>query len=39
MKIPKRAIRIASGASARRKRLKVLGMGIEELKSILGGMA
>ena len=39
MKIPKRAIRIASGVGARRKRLKVLGMGIEELKSILGGMA
>ena len=35
MKIPKRAIRIASGASARRKRLKVLGLGIEEVKNLL----
>ena len=38
MKIPKRAIRIASGAGARRKRLKVLGLGIEEVKNILGDM-
>ena len=38
MKIPKRAIRIASGASARRKRLKVLGMGIEEMKNILNDL-
>ena len=39
MKIPKRAIRIASGANARRKRLKVLGLGIEEMKDILSAMA
>ena len=39
MKIPKRAIRIASGASARRKRLKVLGMSMKEVKNILSGMA
>ena len=39
MKIPKRAIRIASGASARRKRLKVLGLGVEEMKSILSDLA
>jgi len=39
MKIPKRAIRIASGARARRKRLKVLGLGIEEVRDILSAMA
>ena len=39
MKIPKRAIRIASGAGARRKRLKILGLGVEEMKNILGGLA
>ena len=39
MKIPKRAIRIASGASARRKRLKVLGLGVEEMKNILNDLA
>ncbi|MCY3825449.1 MAG: DUF167 domain-containing protein [Nitrospinae bacterium] len=39
MKIPKRAIRIASGASARRKRLKVLGLGVEEMKNILSDLA
>ena len=39
MKIPKRAIRIASGASARRKRLKISGLGIEEVKKILSDMA
>lgn len=39
MKIPKRAIRIASGASARRKRLKISGLGIEEVKHILSAMA
>ena len=39
MKIPKRAVRIASGANARRKRLRVLGLGIEELRNILGAMA
>lgn len=38
MKIPKRAIRIASGASARRKRLKVLGMSMKEVKNILGAV-
>ena len=39
MKIPKRAVRIASGANARRKRLKVLGMSMKEVKNILGGVA
>lgn len=39
MKIPKRAIRIASGAKARRKRLKILGLGAEEMKNILNGLA
>ena len=39
MKIPKRAVRIASGANARRKRLKVLGMSMKEGKNILGGVA
>ena len=39
MKIPKRAVRIASGANARRKRLRVLGLGIEEVRNILGAMA
>lgn len=39
MKIPKRAIRIASGAKARRKRLKILGLGVEEMKNILNGLA
>ena len=39
MKIPKRAIRITSGASARRKRLKISGLGIEEVKKILSDMA
>ena len=39
MKIPKRAIRIASGASARRKRLKISGLGIEEVNKILSDMA
>ena len=39
MKVPKRAIRIASGASARRKRLKVLGMSMEEVKNILSDVA
>ena len=39
MKIPKRDIRIASGAGARRKRLKVFGMGIEEAKNVLRAMA
>ena len=39
MKIPKRAIRIASGASARRKRMKISGLGIEEVKKILSDMA
>ena len=39
MKIPKRAIRIASGARARRKRLRVLGLGIEEVRDILSAMA
>ena len=38
MKIPKRAIQIASGASARRKRLKVLGMSMKEVKNILGAV-
>ena len=39
MKIPKRAVRIASGANARRKRLRVLGLDIEEVRNILGGVA
>ena len=39
MKIPKRAIRITSGASARRKRLKISGLGIEEVNKILSDMA
>ena len=39
MKIPKRAIRIASGEKARRKRLKILGLGVEEMKNILNGLA
>lgn len=39
MKIPKRAIRIASGAGARRKRLKILGLGVEEMKNILSDLA
>ncbi len=39
MKVPKRSIRIASGARARRKRLKVLGLGIEEVRDILSAMA
>ena len=39
MKVPKRAIRIASGARARRKRLMVLGLGIEEVRDILSAMA
>lgn len=39
MKIPKRAIRIASGAKARRKRLKILGLGVEEIKNILSDLA
>ena len=39
MKIPKRAIRIASGAKARRKRLKILGLGAEEMKNILNDLA
>ena len=39
MKIPKRAVRIASGANARRKRLKVLGMSMKEVRNILGGVA
>ncbi|MDE0331027.1 MAG: DUF167 domain-containing protein [Nitrospinae bacterium] len=39
MKIPKRAIRIASGVRARRKRLKIQGLGIEEVKNILSAMA
>lgn len=39
MKIPKRAVRIASGAGARRKRLKILGLGVEEMKNILNGLA
>lgn len=39
MKIPKRAIRIASGANARRKRLKILGLAIEEVKNLLGALA
>ena len=38
-KIPKRAIRIASGAKARRKRLKILGLGVEEMKNILSDLA
>ena len=39
MKIPKRSIRITSGVSARRKRLKISGLGIEEVKKILSDMA
>ena len=39
MKVPKRFIIIASGVSARRKRLKVQGLGIEEVKNILSDMA
>lgn len=39
MKIPKRAIRIASGAKARSKRLKILGLGVEEMRNILNDMA
>lgn len=39
MKVPKRFIIIASGVSARRKRLKVQGLGIEEVKDILSAMA
>ena len=39
MKIPKRAIRIASGAKARRKRLKILGLAVEEIKNILNDLA
>lgn len=39
MKIPKRAIRIASGTGARRKRLKILGLGVEEMKDILNDLA
>ncbi len=39
MKVPKRSIRIASGARARRKRLMVLGLGIEEVRDILSAMA
>ncbi len=39
MKIPKRSIRITSGVSTRRKRLKISGLGIEEVKKILSDMA
>ncbi len=39
MKIPKRAIRIASGAKARSKRLKILGLGVEEMRNILSNLA
>lgn len=39
MKIPKRAIRIASGEKARSKRLKILGLGVEEMRNILNGLA
>ena len=38
MKIPKRAIRIASGAGACRKRLKISGLGINEVQNILSAL-
>ena len=39
MRVPRRAVRIVSGAASRRKRVKITAPGVREMESVLRGLA